>query len=138
MVYAHTSHNIRYVQFCPRRLLTKVLKYIRIISMDFNVIKLYFQFFKSTIVLNWSLSIALAVLGYIISGENTVIYSFALFLMSVGFIFSILIKESTFSNKDEYYFYYNFGITKIKLFITCELLNVILGLLIIIGNSYAE
>ncbi|GHU71635.1 hypothetical protein FACS189450_08000 [Spirochaetia bacterium] len=106
--------------------------------MDFNVIKLYFQFFKSTIVLNWSLSIALAVLGYIISGENTVIYSFALFLMSVGFIFSILIKESTFSNKDEYYFYYNFGITKIKLFITCELLNVILGLLIIIGNSYAE
>jgi hypothetical protein len=89
--------------------------------MDLNIIKLYFQFYKSTLVLNWSLSIALAAFFYIMSGENYILYLFALFSMSLGFIFSIAIKESTFSNKDEYYFYYNFGITKVKLFMIGEL-----------------
>jgi hypothetical protein len=58
--------------------------------------------------------------------------------MSFGFLFSIFINELAFSNKDVYYFYYNFGITKIELFCMCELLNVILALLILIGYSYAK
>jgi hypothetical protein len=106
--------------------------------MDLNIIKLYFQFYKITLVLNWSPSIALAAFFYIMSGENYILYLFALFSMSFGFIFSIIIKESTFSKKDEYYFYYNFGITKIKLFMICEFLNIVLGFFIIAGYSYAK
>jgi hypothetical protein len=58
--------------------------------------------------------------------------------MSLGFLFSLVIKESTFSNKDEYYFYYNFGITKIKLIIFCSVLNAIFGSILIIGYFYGK
>jgi hypothetical protein len=58
--------------------------------------------------------------------------------MSLGFLFSLLIKESIFSIKDEYYFYYNLGITKIKLIIFCSILNIMLGSILIIGYFYGK
>jgi hypothetical protein len=58
--------------------------------------------------------------------------------MSLGYVISILVKESSFSNKDEYYFYYNFGITKIKLFMVCGFMNIVFAILIIAGYSYAK
>jgi hypothetical protein len=58
--------------------------------------------------------------------------------MSLGFLFSLLIKESTFSNKDGYYFYYNFGITKIKLIVFCFILNIVFGSILIIGFFYGK
>jgi hypothetical protein len=106
-------------------------------TVNINAIKLFFQFYKSTLILNWVFSIGLSIIFYLVA-EWPVVYTFALFLASFGFIFSIIIKESGFSNKDEYYFYYNFGITKIKLLIFCCLLNLALSSFIIAGYSYAK
>jgi hypothetical protein len=90
--------------------------------MSINEIKLLFQFYKSALVLNLAFSIGLSLFFYLIA-KYPIIYTLALFLVSFGFMFSILIKESSFSNNDEYYFYYNFGITKIKLIFFSALLN---------------
>jgi hypothetical protein len=105
--------------------------------MGIDEIKLMFQFYKSTLVLNLVFSAGLSLLFYLIA-KYPIIYTLALFLMSFGFIFSILIKESSFSNKDEYYFYYNFGITKIKLIFFSSLLNIVLSSFIIAGYLYAK
>ena len=71
-------------------------------------------------------------------GGLPIAYTFSILSMSLGYLFSILIKESSFSNRNEFYFYYNFGITKQKLYIVCGLIHVIFALVIIIGYYYAK
>jgi len=102
-----------------------------------NKVKLYFQFYKSTLGINASLSVFLSVVLYFMA-KYPIVYSYALSSMSLGYVISILVKESSFSNKDEYYFYYNFGITKIKLFMVCGFMNIVFAILIIAGYSYAK
>ena len=58
--------------------------------------------------------------------------------MTLGFIIAILIKESTFMNKTEYYFYFNLGISKIKLYIISSIINILIGTIIIIGYQYVK
>jgi hypothetical protein len=58
--------------------------------------------------------------------------------MTLGFLLALLIKESTFSNNNEYYFYYNFGITKMKLILFSSVLNLAFALILIIGYSYGK
>jgi hypothetical protein len=70
--------------------------------------------------------------------RTPILYGFSLFSMSVGFLFVISIKESAFSNKDEYYFYYNLGITKIKLIIFSSVINIVFGSILIIGYFYGK
>jgi hypothetical protein len=107
------------------------------IIMNMNQVKLIFQFYRSTLVLNGCFSIVFSLILYLL-GRVPIIYTFSLLLASLGFIVSMLVKESSFSNKDEYYFYYNVGISKIKLIIFSCLLNLALSLLIISGYSYAR
>ena len=100
-------------------------------------IKLYLQFHKSILPLNWTSSICFSIIFYLLS-HTSILYGFSIFSMSLGFLFSLLIKESVFSNKDEYYFYYNFGITKVKLIIFSFTLNIVFGLILIIGYFYGK
>jgi hypothetical protein len=100
-------------------------------------IKLYLQFHKSILPLNWASSICFSIILYLLS-YTPIVYGFSMFSMSLGFLFSLLIKESVFSNKDEYYFYYNFGITKIKLIMFSFILSIIFGLILIIGYFYGK
>jgi hypothetical protein len=110
---------------------------IKSILMNINKVKLYFQFYKSTLITNFAFSVTVSLVLYLIA-KSPIIYNCALFFMSFGFIFAIVIKESSSSNRDEYYFYYNFSITKVKLFCFSYFLNVIAGLLVIAGYSYAK
>ena len=105
--------------------------------MNINTYKLYFQFFTGTLKINLPFSLITSIIIFSVWGY-LIVYSFAFLYVSLGFIISIIIKESGFSNKDEYYFYYNFGISKIKLFIMCELMNLIFATVLITGYKYVE
>jgi hypothetical protein len=72
------------------------------------------------------------------TAKYPIIYTFSVSLISFGFIVSILIKELGFSHKYEYYFYYNFGITKMKLLAVSGLLNGVFCLCVILGYAYAK
>ena len=106
-------------------------------TMKINKIKIYFQFYKSTLGINVSISAVLSIILYF-TVQYPIVYSYALFSMSLGYFISILVKESSFSNHDESYFYYNFGITKTKLFIICGSMNVVFAIIIIAGYFYAK
>ena len=58
--------------------------------------------------------------------------------MSLGYLFSIIVKKSVFSDKNVFYFYYNFGITQIGLFGISGIINIVLGISMIIGYIYAK
>lgn len=82
-------------------------------------------FFKSTLVINLSLSIVSILFGGVIN--------FTIVLLSFGFIVSIAIKEI--KQKNEYLFYYNNGISKQTLLLFSYLLTVmLLGIITIIRN----
>ena len=103
--------------------------------MKIKSCKLYIQFYSSTLILNISFSVFAAILFYFLS-RIPMIYSFSMFFMTFGFFIAILVKESTFVNKTEYYFYYNFGISKIKLFLISMMINFVIGFSLIIGYQY--
>jgi hypothetical protein len=50
-----------------------------------------------------------------------IIYSFVVWIMTGGFLLSAFYFEI--SRRNEYYFYYNLGLSKIKLLLTAYLLN---------------
>lgn len=83
--------------------------------------RLYWEFHKSTLLLNWVASIALALL------TMTPIY-FPVATMTGGPFISLLYKEITARN--EYYFYYNRGIPRINLIIFSMTLNILLGVIL--------
>jgi len=99
--------------------------------------KLYIQFYLSTVILNMSFSIFVSILFYFLF-RTPIIYSFSIFFMSLGFIITILVKQSAFVNKTEYYFYYNFGITKIRLLLMSTIINIVIGTILIIGYQYVK
>jgi len=100
-------------------------------------IRLYFYYYKTTLFINWSTSLFFA---FLFSGFSLIpfIYIFSMLSMTLGFLISFLIKQSSFINKEEYYFFYNVGITKIKLTLFCSILNIIFAVLIIIGSNYGQ
>ena len=106
-------------------------------TMTMKKRKLYLQFHKSTLPLNWTFSICASIPPLILS-QTAILYSFSLFSMSLGFLFAMLVKESTFSNKGEYYLYCNFGISKINLIIFSSVLNIVTGLVILFGYIYGR
>ena len=86
---------------------------------------------------NWVFSICLAALFHFTQGIPLP-YGFAVFSVSFGFLLSLLIKESAFSDKTEYYFYYNLGIPKTKLFMFSFILNIVLGAILSAGYAYGR
>ena len=56
--------------------------------------------------------------------------------MSFGSVISLSFKEYISNNNKENYFYYNFGILKYKLFIFSSIINILFGLILLIGYNY--
>ena len=90
--------------------------------------KLYWVFYKSTITINLVVSLMIFIVS---SGSITI---FAISIVFFGLFFAFLYKEI--ARPHEYYFYYNQGISKIKLIIFCVLVNVLPSALILIINHY--
>ena len=67
---------------------------------------------------------------------DRVIYFFMTSLLSGGFLLGILYFEI--ARKKEYYFYYNLGITKLKLILITYLFHLIVAIPIIIVAHYAK
>jgi hypothetical protein len=63
-------------------------------------------------------------------------YFFILSYLSGGFLLGILYFE--FARKQEYYFYYNLGISKLRLILTSYLFNLALSMPLMIIATYAR
>ena len=79
-----------------------------------------FAFYKTTLPVNLALSLCALLLAHF--------DGFILVFMSLGFVFSLLIKEV--NNKTEYLFYYNNKVTKFELWVFSLILNLIIVLLL--------
>jgi len=85
-------------------------------------VRLYWEFHKSTLFLNWVVSL--------ISILLTKSFLFVpITMMTVGPFLSLFYKEI--SSKNEYYFYYNRGISKINLIVVNLILNILTGLILL-------
>ena len=72
--------------------------------------------------MNWTISVGFSMI--LLS-----LLSIPLMSMTGGSLISIFYKEI--SRKNEYYFYYNRGISKIKLIVVSLILNVLVGVILI-------
>ena len=79
------------------------------------------EFYKSTLIFNFALSLV----SSIFIGFDGFIFTF----ISIGFIFSVFLKE--FRNKKEYLFYYNNGISKNVLLVVSFILNLFISCILI-------
>ena len=85
-------------------------------------IRFYWEFHKSTLIINWAISVGFSMI--LLS-----LLSIPVMSMTGGPLISIFYKEI--SRKNEYYFYYNRGISKIKLIVVSLILNVLVGIILI-------
>jgi len=85
--------------------------------------KLYWAFYKSTITINLVVSLML----FLVTGVSITV--FAVSLVTAGLFFAFLYKEIW--RPREYYFYYNWGISKVKLMLFCVLVNILPAALIL-------
>ncbi len=85
-------------------------------------IRFYWEFHKSTLIINWAFSVAFSMILFLP-------IMIPIMSMTGGPLISIFYKEL--SRKNEYYFYYNRGISKVKLIVVSILLNVFVGAIII-------
>ncbi len=82
---------------------------------------LFWEFYKSTLLINLSLSILIYLLTFdLVSFFNSFIF--------IGLFGNILFKENY--RKNEYFFYYNNNFSKIELFVCCLILNIILSIVL--------
>ena len=93
-----------------------------------NKISIYWEFHKSTLLINWVFSVVIAT---IVSP-----WLFPVVTMTGGPILSLFYKEM--SRKKEYYFYYNLGITKMNLMVISMVFNLVTGLLLIFILSLCQ
>ena len=82
---------------------------------------MYWAFYKSTVVLNICVSGMVAFLT-----REALLVTFPICFATVGLLVAFLYKEI--ARKMEYYFYFNRGISKIKLMLFCFMVNVLLAL----------
>ena len=88
-----------------------------------NKIRLYWEFHKSTLLLNYGSSFIISLLAF------PIFYIiFTISIASGGAIISYLYKEI--SCKKEFYFYFNKGINKTSLFVISFILNAITAILL--------
>ena len=80
-----------------------------------------FEFYKSTLVI----AVAVSVFGSLFGGFEM----FKVMLIFFGFWISILMKEV--NAKNEYLFYYNNGISKLKLLVLSFIMNIVFSILFI-------
>jgi ABC-type Na+ efflux pump permease subunit len=83
----------------------------------------YWEFHKSTLLINWAFSIALSLMSSPLM--------IPIMTISGGPFISLLYREI--SRKNEYYFYYNRGITKIRLIVISMVFNALTSLIFLIA-----
>ena len=96
------------------------------------MIRLFLPYNKTILKINIIFSVFLTVLSSLVflarpsprSPAFIIICSFIVWIMTGGFLLSAFYFEI--SRRNEYYFYYNLGISKIKLLISAYLLNFII------------
>ena len=103
-------------------------------------LKLYWVFYKSTLVLNLGSSVLLSLvllwnLKKTVKSPPSFVVLYRLCFIFGGLIFSALHKEITKHN--DYYFYYNKGITKVTLYFTSTLFNIVFGACALLILHYA-
>jgi hypothetical protein len=95
-----------------------------------NFLMIYWAFYRSTVTVNFAVSFTVSfvtlMLGFI-PGCFTV---FAVSLITAGLFLAFMYKEVV--CPQEYYFYYNRGISKIKLILFCFFVNALPSALILI------
>jgi len=89
---------------------------------------MYWAYYKSTIVVNLCVSVAIVLIANFLYGADLSIYLFAVSIAFIGPSFAFLYKEIV--RPLEYYFYYNRAISKIKLIAFCLTVNVLLAIII--------
>jgi hypothetical protein len=96
------------------------------------MIRIYLLYFKSVLKTNALVSIMLTILSLLLSFNETthhsafyiVISSYIIWIMTGGFLLSFLYFQI--SKKNEYYFYYNMGLSKVKLVVIAYLFHFII------------
>jgi len=94
----------------------------------------FIVFYKSTLALSMCFAVMAAAFA-LTSSLIIMIRIFAVSFMTGGTVLSLLYKEI--SLKHEYYFYYNQSISKTVLILTCTLMNITIGILLIVISCYA-
>jgi hypothetical protein len=64
------------------------------------------------------------------------LFAFGVCFLSAGTVITLLYKET--SKQNEYYFFYNMGLSKKALLLTCALGNLFVGLIFIVIFIYAQ
>jgi hypothetical protein len=90
------------------------------------MIKLLLNYYKDTHLINIPFSL---LLGFIsaFTGENfwsTFVFTFSLSLLTGGLFLSVYFYHLRY--KEQYYFYYNRGLTNLHLILACFLINVVI------------
>ena len=96
-----------------------------------NKLKAYWIFHKSTVILNLVSSAALSLITL-----PVFLVVFPILIMTSGTLISLFYKEIT--HKNEYYFYYNLGISKPTLLVMNEFFNILTGLILLGIFSYVK
>jgi len=99
-----------------------------------NKLLLLTVFYKSTLLLSVLSSAAISI--FRIFSVPGMLLAFGFCLLSGGTVISLLHKEGY--KQQEYYFYYNKGISKPQLLLTCIIGNLIIGLSLIALSRYAK
>ncbi|SFJ29390.1 hypothetical protein SAMN04487893_10578 [Myroides guanonis] len=86
-------------------------------------LSLYFNFHKSTLIVNWAISLAVSLVTFSV-------FSFAVTSFTAGFLMALFYIELV--KKNEYFFYYNLGISKRGLIVSNFLFNLVFAVLLII------
>ena len=110
------------------------LQYFRIFALEnkMYIYKMYWYFYRTTLSLNIGFSFCVTMLATFYGG-NPVVW-FPVCFATVGLLATLLYKEVV--RPFEYYFYYNRGITKTKLFLFCWLVNILPASLFLILIYY--
>lgn len=91
-------------------------------SILYRKLKLLFEFYKSTFVYS------LAFFGFFLTIQNA---SFAFFFGScIGLLIAFFVKE--FNKNNNYLFYINANLSKLKLYSFCLLVNLIISLILLV------
>ncbi|MHC1704527.1 MAG: hypothetical protein AB9846_11515 [Tenuifilaceae bacterium] len=92
-------------------------------------ILLFWEFHKSTLVINWSFSVAFSLMLF-----PQFFFLLPISVMTGGPLLSLFYKEI--SKNNEYYFYYNRNISKLSLIMVSMILNIITGKILMIIISH--
>jgi len=96
-----------------------------------NKLKAYWIFHKSTLTINIITSASFSLIYF-----QLFFRLFPTMMMTAGTMIGIFYKEITHQN--EYYFYYNLGISKANLIAVNALLNILTGLMLLLIFSYVK